>query len=160
MPARLPALLLLSAACALAAPPIATVTSPDPFEINGVALTARVPSTPLVPGDTLATTTASAILLLQDHSRLTLEKNSRLKLERNGDQILVRLLAGALAYKLAPKPRLQFIALGQSVKPPSTPQGRLAITNNQLVTSSGVLPSSSSALDEPCCPPPPVSKHR
>jgi hypothetical protein len=123
--------------------------------LNGVTLAADIPSTPVVSGDTLITS-APAVLLFKDKSRLTLEKNSRVKLESDGDKVLVRLLDGALAYKLAARSPLQFLAAGQPVKLASATEGTLAVRGNQVVT------GSSRVAGAPPLPPPapPVSKHK
>ena len=70
--------------------------------LNGTKLAVSgVSSWPLVPGDSLATSTSAAVILFADKSRFGVEKNSRVKLEREGDKVLVRLLEGALVYTTA-----------------------------------------------------------
>lgn len=146
-------LLIVSAALALAAAPLATVTSSEPLILNGVTLGAGVPSTPIVSGDTLFTS-APAVLLFKDKSRLTLEKNSRVKLESDGDKVLVRLLEGVFSYKLAARSPLQFLVADQPVKLSSAPEGTLAVRGNQVVT------GSSRVAVAPPPPAPPVSHHK
>ena len=58
-------------------------------------------------GDELATKGAPAVIVFDDRSRATVEKNSRIKLERNGEQILLRVLQGALRYSLVPQTRVR-----------------------------------------------------
>jgi len=147
-------LYLLLATLALAAPPVATVSSSGSLSLNGVTLAPNgVPSWPLVPGDTLATSAAPAVILFQDRTRLTVEKNSKLKLDRDGGRLLVRLLEGALAYHLAPSSQLRFASLPS----PPAPQGKLSIKDNQLIAAP---PGTAQLAGVPRTSPPAISSFR
>ncbi len=146
--------LVLTVALALAAGPIASVGTSDTLSLNGVSIApAGVPSWPLVAGDTLATSGAPAVILFQDKTRLTLEKNSRVKLDREGGHLLVRLLEGALAYRLTPGSQLRFANLGR----PAMPQGTLSLVGDKLVSGA---PGTASVKVAPPPPPPPISWYR
>lgn len=157
---RLALLTALSAVLALAAAPLATVTNSEGLALNGTKLAVTgVSSWPLVAGDSLATSTSTAVISFpDDKSRFAVEKNSRVKLEREGDKILVRLLEGALAYRLISGSRVQLVALGRPVTAQGAVEGKVSIVGNKLVQ--GAVPEAAySALD--CCPPPPTpSKFR
>jgi hypothetical protein len=156
---RLAVLLILCATLVLAGAPLATVTNSGGLALNGTKLAVSgVSSWPLVPGDSLATSTSAAVILFPDKSRFAVEKNSRVKLEREGDKVLVRLLEGALAYRLVAGSRVQLVALGRPVTSQGAGEGKVSIVGNKLVE--GAVPEAAySALD--CCPPPPTpSKFR
>jgi len=127
-------LLLLSVVLVLGAPPLATVSNSPGLALNGTKLAATgVSSWPLVAGDSLATTASTAMIMFPDQTRVALEKNSRLKLEREGDRILVRLLEGALAYKLTSGSHVQVSALGRMVTPGPAFQGKVSIVGKEVV---------------------------
>ncbi len=88
--------------CALfALPSIATVTSAEPFSLDGhKILSPGVTSYPLVSGDTIATTNGLAVLLFRDGSSIKLDQNSTVKLDTVGSSPTVTLLSGGLDYKL------------------------------------------------------------
>lgn len=134
MSKRIGLLLLIPALVLLGAPPLATVTHSPGLALNGNSLAATgVSSWPLVAGDSLATTTTAAMVVFPDQSRLALEKNSRVKLEQDGDKVVVRLLEGALAYRLGPGSRVQLSALGRSLTPASNLEGKVSIVGRQVV---------------------------
>ena len=84
-----------------AAPPIGTFSSSGPVEINGNRVETRaLSSLPLAEGDTLTTTTMSAVIAIRDITNIVLDSNTKVRLTREGKDINVELLAGAITYKL------------------------------------------------------------
>jgi hypothetical protein len=95
--ARLMSMVALVVSAVMAGNPIATIVSGRGLSVRGVPLqSAGVPLWPLVDGDELATSGASAaVVMFKDQSRLTLEPNSRVKLLELDDSTCVYVSAGA-----------------------------------------------------------------
>jgi hypothetical protein len=117
--------------------PIATVTSTEPFTLDGHSVTTPgVSSWPLAVGDEVATSTAPAVLFFHDGSSVKLAADSRAKLTGSETQPKLVLMAGSLDYKVVlgsnlsvtnldverkAKPRIRPIA--PQAKPVATPRG-------------------------------------
>jgi hypothetical protein len=99
--------------CSLfALPSIATVTSAEPFSLDGhKILSPGVTSYPLVSGDTIATTNGLAVLLFRDGSSIKLDQNSIVKLETVGFNPTVTLLLGGLDYRLVAGSNVKVMSL-------------------------------------------------
>ncbi len=105
--------LVLSVFGALAATPVASVTSSDSFQLNGVPVSmVGIRNWPVAIGDEIATSGSPAVLLFPDMSRIVLEKNSRVKLEPSGSQTNVRVVQGDVRFDLAPASAVQVITEG------------------------------------------------
>lgn len=99
---------VLSVSGALAATPVASVTSSDSFQLNGVPVSmVGIRNWPVAIGDEIATSGSPAVLLFPDMSRIVLEKNSRVKLEPSGGQTNVRVVQGDVRFDLAPASTVQ-----------------------------------------------------
>ena len=86
---------------------LATVTSGDPFSVDGVVLASPgVASWPVITNDEVSTTTAGALLTFRDGSAVKLDPQSRVKLAGTESAPEVILIAGNLQAKLAPGSRL------------------------------------------------------
>ena len=95
------ALILLLGRTAMAFSPVATVSSPEPFTLDGRSVTvAGVTSVPLGVGSEVATSTAPALLFFADGSSVKLAAGSRAKLTGSETAPKVILLAGSLDYKV------------------------------------------------------------
>jgi hypothetical protein len=122
---------------ALSSAPIATVTSAEPFTLDGQSVTTPgITSWPLEVGNEVATSTAPAVLFFHDGSSVKLAADSRAKLTGSERQPKLVLMAGSLDYKVVlgsnlsvtnldverkAKPRVRPIA--PPTKPLSTPRG-------------------------------------
>src|SRR5436190_20262028 len=92
---RLLTLLPVLAVSAVVESPVASVSSPEPFLLDGVRMpVAGVPSWPLLGGDEVSTTNAPAVISFQDSSQVTLDKNSKARLKRNGAGVILFLVQG------------------------------------------------------------------
>jgi hypothetical protein len=88
---------------AFGARPIATVTSAEPFALDGHSVnTPGVSSFPVVLGDTVATARGSAVLKFTDGSAMKLGSNSSVRIAGVETKPKIVLLAGALDYKIVP----------------------------------------------------------
>src|SRR5947209_4615946 len=83
-------LLIIAFGCvwsALAQTPIATVSSGESFEVDGVKVpVAGLPSWPLMAGDVISTGEGPAVISLGDQGSLVLSKNSKLQLQSGPGQ--------------------------------------------------------------------------
>ncbi len=87
----------------LRAAPIATVTSAEPFAIDGHSVTTPgVSSFPVVIGDTVSTRTGPAVVLFSDGSAVKLGTNSSVRIAGAQFKPKVVLLAGALDFSISP----------------------------------------------------------
>ncbi len=99
-------LALLASLCS-ATGSLATVTSGDPFSVDGVVLASPgVATWPVITNDEVSTTNAGALLTFRDGSAVKLEPQSRIKLAGTESAPEVILIAGNLQAKLAPGSRL------------------------------------------------------
>ena len=81
-----------------AAGPVGRITSSGAVTVNGSPVPATaVASLPVVAGDEIATSSAAAVIVFPDRSRVTIEPNSSVKLEANGASLSLRALSGALS---------------------------------------------------------------
>ncbi len=83
--------------------PVATITSAEPFALDGHSInTPGVTSFPIVVGDTVGTLHGPAVLLFKDGSELKLGANSSVQIAGAEVKPKVVLLGGALDFKLTP----------------------------------------------------------
>ncbi len=95
------ALLLSAGLCAIALTPLATVTSAEPFWVNGRAVkVAGITSVALAVGNEVATLNAPAVLFFADGSSVKLAASSRARIIGSDTQPKLVLLAGSLDYKV------------------------------------------------------------
>ncbi|MBV9303327.1 MAG: hypothetical protein JOY62_03620 [Acidobacteriaceae bacterium] len=97
----------LGFAC-LASTPLATISSPQPFNIDGHPVSVPgVSSWPLVIGDEVTTSTAPGTILFQDGSTIKLGAKSAARLAGTNAHPKLVLMAGNLDYKLSPGSKLE-----------------------------------------------------
>jgi len=170
---RLLALLPVLVLSAAAESPVATVSSPEPFLLDGVQIpVAGVPSWPLVGGDEVSTTNAPAVISFQDSSQVTLDKNSKASLKRNGAEIMLFLLQGTFLLRSLAGSKVTISTLDHPITPPvgSEVQVSVAARSNasqgstaSQVTTAGQIATSSQQFSKgkppPPPPPPPPSPH-
>jgi hypothetical protein len=112
--------------CTWAAAPLGSVSSPQPFDLNGSNVpVAGVPTWPVGAGDVIATHSAPATIEFSDGSRVILAENSEAKIEAKGGKCVLRLLQGSGEYSLAAHPSLSIFVLNKEVS--------VGSTNGQLV---------------------------
>ena len=114
---------------AFGAQQIGTVTASEAFELAG----ARVPasaarSLPLMNGDKVKTSTSTAIIMLEDGSRIAVDKNSTLRVQRLGEEMLLCLEEGALRFNAAEGSRLVVCALTRRIELQALSEGTVSIT--------------------------------
>ena len=130
-------ILVVLAVCviaAMAAEPIASITSRGTVELSGIEIQSTLlPSLPVVPGDDVATFSFPAIMVFRDKSRVVLGTNSRVRLETAGGQTQVRLLDGSLDFNLAAGSGLRVLGPGGSIEPQSGSKGSAAVAGNKKV---------------------------
>lgn len=96
-------LMLLGAfgAASFASTPVATVSSGQPFMLDGHSISAiGIASWPVVVGDEIATSTAPAVVFFNDGSRISLASKSTVKISGTTSQPVLVLLTGSLDYRL------------------------------------------------------------
>lgn len=145
-PALIIAAIGVLALTARAATPLASVSSAESFRLNGVRIPVEgVPSWPLVGGDDVATSGASAVILFPDRSRVTLDKNSRARLSSVNGRVELRLVEGQMSVNVATRSGPEIY----------TPSGRVQTRfgSETAVTVKGVLKPV--AAKPPPPPPPP-----
>ena len=118
---------LISGLLAVAASPVATVTSAASFRISGAAVPVDgVPDWPLAAGDELVMGKAPGMVRFRDGTELYVLPNSRLKLEGSPARPAVRLLnRGGLAYRFTKNSSVEISALSKKVSPRDSTEGRL-----------------------------------
>lgn len=112
--------LLLGCLCCLAAGPVASVTSPQPFAITGTLIdNPGVNSWPVVVNDDVSTFQGAAVLAFPDGSRISLSPNSRVQLQGSDANPRVVLLAGKMNYNLAHGSHVSVISVASYQEPGS-----------------------------------------
>lgn len=145
---------------AAAQTPLATLSSPEPFELQGVRVpVAGVPSWPLVRGDVIATTSSPAVVSFPDRSQATVEKGSRVQIQREGDHTTLRLLDGTLLFQWSPDSKVQLRAADRTVAPQPGSQLSVSVlksgSSSTVQTSPGRYQPSAKKPPPPPPPPPP-----
>lgn len=131
-PLILLALVLFSSA--FAAEQIGTMTASGAFELAETQVPASAArSTPVLNGDKVVTTTSSAVILLQDSSRIAIDQNSELRLRRFGEEMLLCLEEGAMRFKAAEGSRLVVCALARRIEIQALSEGTVSIEGPQEV---------------------------
>jgi hypothetical protein len=90
----------LLAACVWASAPLGSVSSSQPFELNGATVSvAGIPAWPVKAGDVIVTHSAPATIVFHDGRRFVMAENTRLKIEVDKHKRpLLTLLAGTGKY--------------------------------------------------------------
>jgi hypothetical protein len=113
--------ILALAVCTWAASPVGSVSSAQPFDLNGANIpVAGVPMWPIAAGDLIATHSAPATIEFRDGSRVILAENSEAKIEAKGGKSVLRLLQGSGECSLAAHPSLSVFVLNKEVPVRST----------------------------------------
>jgi hypothetical protein len=116
-------LILLSGLPVFGMAAVATISSPEPFSLNGRSVTVSgVTEMPLAVGSEVATSNAPAVLFFADGSSVKLAAGSRARLTGSEAQLKLVLLAGSLDYKLVLGSNLSVTNLDLERKP--RPVGR------------------------------------
>ena len=79
------------------------------------------------------TTTSSAVILLQDSSRIAIDQNSELRLRRFGEEMLLCLEEGAMRFKAAEGSRLVVCALARRIEIQALSEGTVSIEGPEEV---------------------------
>ena len=113
---------------AFAAEQIGTVTASEAFELAGTQLPASAArAVPLMDRDEVKTFTSTAIIMLEDGSRIAVDKNSALRLQRLGAEMLLCLEEGSLRFNAAEGSRLMVCALNRRIELQAPSEGTVSI---------------------------------
>ena len=125
---------LVLSSSAFAAEQIGTVTASGAFELAGTQVPGSAArSMPLTNGDKVATTTSTAVIMLQDGSRIAVDQNSALRLQRLGEEMLLCLEEGAMRFNAAEGSRLVVCALARRIELQAPSEGTLSIKGPEEV---------------------------
>ncbi len=131
---RLVFTLMVLAALAMAATPLATITSQEAFSLNGASVpVAGVPRWPVAVGDEVVMARSSGLVVFKDGTKLFLIPNTKIKVEADGNRTVVRLLDGGLAYKLSEKTVVDLAALELDAVSRGSTEGRLWVENRSAL---------------------------
>jgi len=123
---------LISAVVAMAASPVATVTSAAPFRISGAtAPVDGVPNWPLATGDELVMGKAPGMIRFRDGTQIYVLPNSRLQVGGTPGSPAVRLTRGGVAYRFAKNSSVQISALSTKVSSRDSGEGRMWFENGE-----------------------------
>jgi hypothetical protein len=126
-----PSLLVAVAGLSLAASPVATVSSAGSFALRGATVkTDGVPSWPVMAGDEIKTSVASAVIQFRDGSRVTLGAASTLRVEQTVSNLNVRLSSGSMEVLS----RSSALQVYQNSMPVNVIPGKLTKVNTSSVT--------------------------
>lgn len=110
-------LLIATAMTALAARPVATITTSKEFTLSGVRIPATsVSSWPLTIGDEVGNLTSPAVIRFADNTQVSVAPGSRVKLETAAGQTVVRLTDGSLNYRPGASQNVRVFALDQQLE--------------------------------------------
>lgn len=133
MPKRKYCFILIFAACALASPPVATITAGPGVMLNGKPLrTNGAPNWPVSEGDEILTANASAVLAMTDGTVLTLRPHTRIVVQQC-DRCIVQLFSGSVAFRKPASSNFEFCALGRPVRPQPDTEGTVIIEASDRV---------------------------
>ena len=132
-PLILSVLVLFSSA--FAAEQIGTVTSSGAFELAGTQVpSSAARSMPLTNGDQVVTTTSTAMIMLEDGSRIAVDQNSALRLQRRGEEMLLCLEKGDMRFNAAEDSRLVACALARRIVIQAPSEGTVSIEGPEEVS--------------------------
>jgi hypothetical protein len=136
-------LVAFSAASLYAGSDVATVTSGDPFSLNGATMPVQgISSWPVVAGDEISASAGAATVSFAAGSKVTLAKGAKARIETRGKKKVVRLVEGTGWYSAPASSELLLYAANQPQNVAPGTQGTFAVGSQ----SSG---SSSSAAVQP-----------
>ena len=121
--------------CALAQRPVATASSGEGFEVNGVRVpVAGLPSWPVMAGDTISTGKAPAVISFGDQGRVVLSENSKLQIQSEPDRPSVRLLQGGASVRPEQQSGLGFTAVGRRINAPLHKETMVTVKGTTITT--------------------------
>ena len=134
---------VMLAAYAVAAQPVASVTSNAPFYLGGNYVNvAGVPAWTVMAGNEISTESGVVFIQLRDSSRVTLGANSRAKIESNGQTVSVSLISGSLTVRSA-LPDFRLVVGGAPTTPsvgvPVSVGGRAGVSTGGSATPRAAL---------------------
>ena len=89
------------AAYAVAAQPVASVTSSSSFDLHGSRVNvAGIPSWPVMSGDDITAGASSLIVSFKDGSRITLAPDARLRIDSSAGALTANLISGSMQFSL------------------------------------------------------------
>jgi hypothetical protein len=129
---------LALASGAWAAAPLGSVSSAEPFELNGSAVPmAGVPSWPVSAGDMIVTRWAPATIVFRDGSRVVVARDSKVRIEATGNAPVLRLLQGSGRYNLPAKPSLTLFVRDKPAPAKPASQGSFALPSANAQVNDG-----------------------
>ncbi|MGA9622858.1 MAG: hypothetical protein WBL65_00285 [Bryobacteraceae bacterium] len=117
----LPLAVLALAACTRAASPLGSISSAQPFDLNGSSVpVAGVPAWPVTAGDVVATHSAPATIEFLDGSRVILAEDSKASIAAKAGKSVLRFPQGPGEYSLAAHPSLSIFVRDKQTAVKST----------------------------------------
>jgi ferric-dicitrate binding protein FerR (iron transport regulator) len=136
---------------AVAATPVASVTSSSNFQLSGAnVVVAGVPSWPLMAGDTVVAGTGAARIRFVDGSVVNLGPRSKVSVEQKKDDLSVHLVDGFVSFVLAPSSGLRIYS-GNTLVP--------AQPGVTVTASTGAATTNLIVIGPPPGGPPSLSQH-
>lgn len=133
MTARSLVIAVVFVSLALAATPVATVSTSGSFKLNGTPVpNAGVSEWPVSAGDEIATSAEPALILFQDGTRVIVNRNTHVRLHKDGSAG-VDVLAGAASYKALSASKVHMSALGRPVNLGALAAGVVSIQGARAV---------------------------
>jgi len=122
-----------------AATPVASVSTSQPFTLDGHSVSAKgVDSWPLVVGDEVATSTSPAKISFRDGSSIALAAQSDAKIAGTPSEPVFLLVSGSLDYNLAKNSKVSVTKLQQPVK---ANKARAAVVAAAVVSAAAITPA-------------------
>jgi hypothetical protein len=113
----LPVVLGLFGSVSFAATPVASVSTSQPFSLDGHSISAKgIASWPLVVGDELATSTAPAQISFHDGSSIALAPKSNARIAGTSAEPVFLLVSGSLDYNLTKNSKVSVTRVEQPAK--------------------------------------------
>ncbi len=133
MTAKLLVIAVVCVTLALAGDPVATVSTSGSLTLNGTQVpNAGVSEWPVAAGDEIVTTTAPAVILFRDGTRIAVDRNTRARLNKTG-RTGVDVITGAVSYKAASASDVSMFALGRPVDLQSRAAGLVSVQGAKVV---------------------------
>ena len=104
---------------AMAALPVAAVSSSTPFDLRGAEVRVEgVSSWPILAGDVIATKNGPAVIMFKDGSRVTLQNHSKARVESSSHGLSFRLLDGVMQIAAVPGSGVSYLLQDLPVSAP------------------------------------------
>jgi hypothetical protein len=135
----LPVVLGLFGSVSFAATPVASVSTSQPFRLDGHSISAQgIASWPLVVGDELATSTAAAQISFRDGSSVALAPKSNARIAGTSAEPVFLLVSGSVDYNLTKNSKVSVTRVEQPAKSNKT---KVALAATAAASVAAVTPA-------------------